>query len=104
MGFARCDSAQSNTFLFTFSLCCLYTFFMKRPVALSLLSLAVLFTVALAGTLPSQKGASIAGTWKLDVGKSKYSTGSLPKSAIRKVEAQSDGETTTCEEVEADGS
>ena len=60
-------------------------------------------SLALAPVLLAQKGSSIAGTWKLDVEKSKYSTGSLPKSATRTVDAQGDGEKTTGEEVEADG-
>jgi hypothetical protein len=73
---------------------------MKRQVALTL---AVLVPLCLAGTLLADKGASLAGTWKLNVEKSKYSTGSIPKSATRTVEAQGDGEKTSCQEVGADG-
>jgi hypothetical protein len=75
---------------------------MKRPVTVAL---PVCFTLVFAGLLIAEKGAtSIAGTWKLDVAKSKYSTGTLPKGATRTVEAQGDGEKTTVEEVEPDGS
>jgi hypothetical protein len=73
---------------------------MKRRVALVV---SVLFSLVLAVSLLAEKGASLAGTWKLNVEKSKSSTGSLPKSAVRTVDAQGDGEKTSCEEVEADG-
>ena len=75
---------------------------MKRPVKLAL---PVVFIAMFAGLLIAAKGAAptIAGTWKLDVGKSKYSTGAVPKSATRSVEVQPDSEKTTVEEVEPDG-
>jgi len=59
--------------------------------------------MGLASLLGAEKSASVAGTWKLDVGKSNYSTGSLPKSATRTIEAEADGEKTTYQQVDADG-
>ena len=75
---------------------------MKRPNALAL---PMLLTVVFAGLLPAQKGAppSVAGTWKLNLEKSKNSTGTLPKSGTRTVEAQGDGLKVSYEEVAADG-
>ena len=45
-----------------------------------------------------------AGTWKLDVAKSKFSPGPPPKSATLTIEAQGDSVKTKLEEVEADDS
>ena len=61
-------------------------------------------TLCVSPLLPGEKKNPVVGTWKLDVDKSKYSSGSLPKSATRTVEAQADGEKTSYEEVKADGS
>jgi len=60
----------------------------------------------LACPLLAQKNQNnpIIGTWKLNVEKSKYSTGSLPKSATLTVEAQGDAdEKTTYTEIGQDG-
>jgi hypothetical protein len=45
-----------------------------------------------------------AGTWKLDVAKSKFSPGPPPKSATLTIEAQGDSVKTKLDEVEADDS
>jgi len=71
---------------------------------LVVLPLALLFTGVFAGGLRAEKKNPAVGTWKLDVAKSKYSTGSLPKSATRTVAEQGDGEKTSYEEVGGDGS
>jgi hypothetical protein len=69
---------------------------------------ALVFTVLAAAVFSSMPGADKkyppVGTWTLNVGMSKASTGSLPKTATRTVEAQSDGEKTSYQEVEGDGS
>jgi hypothetical protein len=74
---------------------------MKRPVALSL---AISFAAVFAVSLSAKNDANLAGTWKLDTSKSKFGNGAAPKNATRKIESQGEGETTTCEEVEADDS
>jgi len=73
---------------------------MNRHVALTL---GVFLSFVFAGGLLAEKGGSLAGTWKLNVEKSKYSTGAVPKSATCTIEAQGEGERTSCEEVAADG-
>jgi hypothetical protein len=74
---------------------------MNRLVALSL---PILLAAALSGaSLPEKKSPS-AGTWTLNAAKSKYSNGTLPKSATRTVETLSDGEKTSYDEVGEDGS
>ena len=72
---------------------------MKRHVALPCTLLV--FAVSLPA---AEKSSAIAGTWKLDVSKSKYSSGTPPKSATRTIEARGEGEATTCEIADADGS
>jgi hypothetical protein len=59
----------------------------------------VLFTGVFFNALAAEKKNPAVGTWKLDVAKSKYSTGSS-----RTVEEQGDGEKTSYEEVGGDGS
>jgi hypothetical protein len=63
-------------------------------VVLSLVSSGLL----LAQSMPQ------AGTWKLNVAKSKYANGNAPKSEIRKVVPQGDGAKYTFKGVAADGS
>jgi hypothetical protein len=79
----------------------IYTYtFMKRHVALPL---TLTLAASLAGPLLAGKNESLAGTWKLNVEKSKYSTGAPPKAGTRTIEMQADGEKTTGELTDADG-
>src|SRR5437899_11391945 len=52
--------------------------------------------------LSAQMNDPRIGTWKLDVGKSKYSPGPAPQSVMVKVEAAGQGEKTTTDFVNAD--
>jgi hypothetical protein len=74
---------------------------MKRLVELFQFGL---FVVAVGGPLLAGESNPAAGTWKLNVAESKYSSGSLPKSATRTVEARADGLSVSYEFVQADGS
>ena len=74
---------------------------MKVPVALSL---PVLLALVLPGASLPEKKTPLSGKWTLNAAKSKYSSGTLPKTATRTAEAQGDGEKTSYEEVGADGS
>lgn len=73
---------------------------MKR--ILVLVSVVVL-SVASSGLLLAQSMPQ-AGTWKLNVAKSKYVNGNAPKSEIRTVEARGDGAYYTFKGVAGDGS
>jgi hypothetical protein len=53
--------------------------------------------------LSAQMNDPRIGTWKLDVAKSKYSPGPAPQSVMVKVEAAGQGEKTTTDFVNADG-
>ncbi len=72
--------------------------FMRCLLALLALQLGAILTWAASGDNPA------AGTWKLNLAKSKYSTGAPPASATLTIQAQGEGLKTTYEEVEADGS
>ena len=74
---------------------------MKIP---SMIGLLAACGFAAAFLMASTDGNPAVGTWKLDVAASKSSTGSLPKSATRTVEAQGNGVTISYEFVESDGS
>jgi hypothetical protein len=52
----------------------------------------------------AQENPAVAGTWKLDVDKSKFSPGPPPKSATLVIEAQGESLKTTLEEIESDDS
>jgi hypothetical protein len=67
-----------------------------RFVAIALLAFAA------SSTLRAQ-GNPLAGTWKLDLTKSKFDPGPAPKSLTRTVVAQGDGVKYTFEGVAADG-
>jgi len=64
---------------------------------------AVVLTLAAAGVARAQSDA-FAGTWKLNLAKSKYYAGTPPKSEVRTYEVQGDGERLTVNGVAADGS
>jgi hypothetical protein len=72
---------------------------MKR--VLGFVAIALLAVVG-SCTLRAQSNP-LAGTWKLDVAKSKYDPGPAPKSLTRAVEAQGNGVKYTFEGVAADG-
>ena len=72
---------------------------MKR--VLTVVAVALLAVVG-ASSLQAQ-GDPVAGTWKLNVTKSKFDPGPAPKSQTRKVEAQGDGLKYTFDGVGADG-
>lgn len=66
-------------------------------------NICVWMLVALLPLLAAQENPA-AGTWKLDVAKSKFSPGPPPKSATLTIEAQGDSVKTKLEEVESDDS
>jgi len=72
---------------------------MKR--VLTVVAVALLAVVG-ASSLHAQSNP-VAGTWKLNLTKSKFDPGPAPKSLTRKVEAQGDGLKYTFEGVGADG-
>ena len=73
---------------------------MKRVFAIgSVLVLAL----AAAGPMRAQSDA-FAGTWKLNLAKSKYNAGTPPKSEVRTYEATGDSEKLTVNGISADGS
>jgi hypothetical protein len=59
--------------------------------------------VVLAGTALAQSSDSSIGTWNLNVAKSKYTAGTVPKSATVKTEAAGAGVKVTVDSVGADG-
>ena len=63
----------------------------------------VLAVVMLLPLLGAQDN-SAAGTWKLNVAKSKFSSGSPPKSATLHIETQGDSVKTSLDEIEGDDS
>ena len=73
---------------------------MKRVFAISIV---VVLALAAAGQMRAQSDP-FAGTWKLNLAKSKYNAGTPPKSEMRTYEAQSGGETLSVTGVAADGS
>ena len=62
------------------------------------------FVFAVTGLLLAAQTNSVVGTWKLNVGDSKFSSATSPKSATRTVEAHSNGLSVNYEFVEPDGS
>jgi len=73
---------------------------MKRMLAIGS---AVVLTLAAMGVARAQSDA-FAGTWKLNLAKSKYHAGTPPKSEVRTYEVQGDGEKLTVNGVASDGS
>ena len=71
---------------------------MKRNMVIAATIMVVFALPAVAADDP------FAGTWKLNVAKSKYSVGTPPKSEMRSYEAQGDGEKLSVSGVAADGS
>jgi hypothetical protein len=68
------------------------------------LRFAVITLLAVAGSSAVRAQSNpLVGTWKLNLTKSKYDPGPLPKSLTRTVEAQGDGVKYTFEGVAADG-
>jgi hypothetical protein len=68
------------------------------------LRFAVITLLAIAGSsVVRAQSNPLVGTWKLNLTKSKYDPGPLPKSLTRTVEANGDGVTYTFEGVAADG-
>lgn len=65
---------------------------------------AVLIALAAAHPARSQRDDPFAGTWKLNLEKSKYNAGTPPKSEVRNYEALDNGERLTVNSVAADGS
>jgi hypothetical protein len=62
-----------------------------------------ILAMLVSGVLSAQSDP-FTGTWKLNIAKSKYSSGQAPQSAIRTIEAQSDGLKASNETIAADGS
>src|SRR5215510_1821065 len=58
---------------------------------------------AIAGTVLAQNSDPQIGTWKLNLAKSKYSPGPLPKSQTTKIEAVGAGTKVTVDQVAGDG-
>jgi hypothetical protein len=65
--------------------------------------LALGLVVALAGTALAQSNDSSIGTWKLNVARSKYTAGTVPKSATVETVAAGTGVKVTVDSVGADG-
>ncbi len=63
----------------------------------------VVLALAASGQIRAQNDP-FAGTWKLNLAKSKYNAGTPPKSEMRTYEAQGDGEKLSVTGVAADGS
>ena len=74
---------------------------MRYVVGLGIAALVVL--AADAGSVSAQAKDPRIGTWKLNVGKSKYDPGPPPQSQTLKVEPSGKGEKITSETVTADG-
>lgn len=72
---------------------------MKRALQVVVIALFVVVGASVVGA----QNNPLVGTWKLDVGKSKFDPGPAPKSLTRKVEAQGEGVKYTFEGVGADG-
>ena len=74
---------------------------MKRVSILISLLLFVFCSIGLFAQTPAK--AAFAGTWKLDVAKSKYSPGPTPKSQTATISAADGGMSVVSDRVEADG-
>src|SRR5215475_12496763 len=72
-----------------------------RRVLISVCMLFVFGSVVLLAQAPAAK--NMAGTWKLDTAKSKYTPGPTPKSQVAKLEAVEGGMKVVSDRVEADG-
>jgi len=70
-----------------------------------LICLASLLLICLLGASPSAtaSGDPMAGTWKLNLAKSKYSPGPAPKSSVVTITIENNTETYTAENVDAAG-
>ena len=68
-----------------------------------LLAVVVVASVGVVGTAFAQVNPRIVGTWKLNVAKSKYTTGTAPKSLTLKYEAAGAGVKLTIDSVGATG-
>jgi hypothetical protein len=67
-------------------------------------ALVVVALVAASGLSFAQSTAAWAGTWRLNVAKSKYTPGPAPKSSTLRLEAFAGGSKTVLDKVNADGS
>jgi hypothetical protein len=72
-----------------------------RRASIAVCVLFVFCSVAVFAQAPAAK--NMAGTWKLDAAKSKFSPGPTPKSQIAKLEAVDGGLKVVSDRVEADG-
>jgi hypothetical protein len=64
---------------------------------------ACVLAAVLADTVVAQAADPQVGTWKLNLAKSKYSPGPLPKSATTKIEAAGAGTKVVVDQVQSDG-
>ena len=72
-----------------------------RRALMSVCILLVFSTVAIFAQAPAAK--NMAGTWKLDTAKSKYTPGPTPKSQVAMIETVDGGMKVVSDRVEADG-
>jgi len=72
-----------------------------RRALMSVCMLLVFCTVAIFAQVPAAK--NMVGTWKLELAKSKYSPGPIPKSQVATLEAAEGGMKVVSDRVEADG-
>ena len=72
-----------------------------RRALMSVCMLLVFCTVIIFAQVPAAK--NMAGTWKLDAAKSKYTPGPTPKSQVATLEAVEGGMKVVSDRVEADG-
>jgi hypothetical protein len=73
-----------------------------RTRTFTLLAITLAVSVLMLGAA-AQAADNQVGTWKLDVGNSKYSPGPPPKESTLKIEAQADGLKFTIDSVDAEG-
>ena len=73
-----------------------------RTRTFTLLAITLAVSVLMLGAA-AQAADNQVGTWKLDVGKSKYSPGPPPKESTLKIEAQADGLKFTIDSIDAEG-
>jgi hypothetical protein len=73
-----------------------------RTGPFTLLAITLAVSVLMLGAV-AQAADNQAGTWKLDLAKSKYSPGPPPKESTLKIEAQADGLKFTIDSIDAEG-
>ena len=73
-----------------------------RPRTFALLAITVAVSVLVLGSI-AQAADNQAGTWKLNVAKSKYSPGPAPKEGTLTIESQADGLKFTIHGTDAEG-